>query len=358
MSSPSKENCRIPVTDTSIDTTDEKSQDQGSTHVVIADLETETTEAASEAKCGPSLLIGAATAGDVDLVQELLAAGVPVDAQDQDGLSALAMAAICGHEKVVDVLQDAGASTDALHADFMALKYYAGDSFLHNTVLEWTILHEKKTLLKALLLAGVPLEGDMGRGALCAAIWRGDMHIINMLLDAKAHINTSDADARSPLRVAAEKGRMDILNILLDAGAVQNYPSSVEEPAFMVALKKGHNDIAKLLLLRFPASVNMPDREGLTPLAWAVDKKQVETAQMLIDAGAKLYPERLTKLQFDILNTAVDRDSIELVNMLLAAKEDQNLYASDQSSALINASIRGNVQIVKELLSARADTEI
>ena len=74
----------------------------------------------------PSALISAARAGDLDRVKELIAAGASVDAHDNDGFSALAIAALCGHEGVVRHLLDVRTNPSMIHADLLAVEWRFG----------------------------------------------------------------------------------------------------------------------------------------------------------------------------------------------------------------------------------------
>lgn len=62
---------------------------------------------------GDGPLIAGAESGDVAEVAKALADGTPVDARDDDGRTALMVAAAHGHLDVVRVLLDAGADVNA-----------------------------------------------------------------------------------------------------------------------------------------------------------------------------------------------------------------------------------------------------
>src|SRR6478736_1295606 len=62
-------------------------------------------------------LVDAAARGDVERVRRLLADGVPVDARDSSGRTAVTAAALGDHVDVARVLIDAGADVDIQDAE-------------------------------------------------------------------------------------------------------------------------------------------------------------------------------------------------------------------------------------------------
>ena len=59
---------------------------------------------------GGAQLVHAASRGDTDMVRVLLRHGVPPDGEDEMGLRAIDRADMNGHQEIVDLLQEAGAS--------------------------------------------------------------------------------------------------------------------------------------------------------------------------------------------------------------------------------------------------------
>ena len=338
------------------------------------DIDTKMSPSSPNSKFDPSLLIGPAISGDISLVKELLAAGAPIDAQDQDGLSALAMAAICGHKDIVRVLLNAGATTASIHPDLGMLRscfpsdwsiidvlldvsQYVDEmhpNLRHMTLPQWAAKQGNTSLMKAAILAGTSVSDDDGLDFLNLAARSGHAGIVKILIDARAPVNEPCPLDRSPLSFAAENGHVDIVRMLLGARATQEVdPSYDQVPALMLAVRKGHTDVVRLLV----CDKGKLDRgEGILPLKAAVEQDQVEIAQILVDAGA--YDEDISYYRQDyLLHEACYRNSTDLTRILIAAKADPDRHPARSLPVLLTATSHGQADIVKELLVANPNTE-
>ena len=132
------------------------------------------------------LMASAGDNGDVRTLEALLNAGVPIDADDWEGTTALMMAAHEGHVEVVRFLIERGANVNAqtlnIHPD-----YYGGASALIDSVKR----------------EDIPLE------------------VARFLLDAGADVETSDAAGNTPL-MWASRASLDLVRLLLERGANVN----------------------------------------------------------------------------------------------------------------------------------------
>jgi ankyrin repeat protein len=158
----------------------------------------------------------AAIVGDADAVRRLLDFGLPVDAVDSQGCSALLRAAGGGHRALVDLLLARGANP-ALAANTGA------------TPLSAAVSMRQAEIVDRLLDAGAGLEqrlpGDVTVLMLAAAL--GLPELVARLLQAGADLNATDAQGLSPLHCATLYGftardrprLVALLDTLLLAGA-------------------------------------------------------------------------------------------------------------------------------------------
>jgi len=161
-------------------------------------------------------LPAAAAAGDQDGVARLLALGLPIDAVDAQGATALVRAAGIGHAAMVVDLLAAGA--DVTHRTRSGMHCLAA-----------AVAARREAVVRTLLAHGVPPDLPMEGGAtallLAAAI--GDERSTLALIEAGADVNRADDRGTTPLLALAQRAfeggdtRADraLYEILVRAGA-------------------------------------------------------------------------------------------------------------------------------------------
>jgi hypothetical protein len=137
--------------------------------------------------------------------------------------------------------------------------------------------------------ANVNKKSWSSEGPLPNAIAKGDVAIIQLLLDAKADPNNKYGyHDVTPFWQALKKGDMQIINMLLDAGADVNTTGDRKLSAYGYAVARKIKPLADALLAR-GAATDMQDQDGWTPLFYAARNGDTETAQFLLDKGARTY---------------------------------------------------------------------
>ncbi|MEO7324136.1 MAG: ankyrin repeat domain-containing protein [Dokdonella sp.] len=138
-------------------------------------------------------LPAAAAVGDLDAVDRLLLLGLPLDAEDAQGATALIRAAGSGHTALVVRLLEAGANT--------AL---AARSGIH--CLAAAVGAKREAVVRTLLSHGVEPDTRIAGGgtALTLAAALGQPRIAEALLEAGADINAVDEQGTTPLHAAAQ----------------------------------------------------------------------------------------------------------------------------------------------------------
>lgn len=242
----------------------------------------------------PGDLPAAAIVGDADAVRRLLELGLPVDAIDNQGCSALLRAAGGGHRATVDLLLARGA--DPGHAAHSGA-----------TPLSAAVSMRQTEIVDGLLAAGAELEqrlpGDVTVLMLSAALGLPDLSA--RLLSAGANVHASDAQGLVPLHCAAlygftarERPRLlalidtlllagaepdaaaagGVTPLLLLLGARAEPGTACDEDTLLVALDR---------LLDEDVSLDAQDPRGFGPLHLAALHGLLRVTQRLLRAGSE-----------------------------------------------------------------------
>ncbi|KAK5539671.1 hypothetical protein LTR25_003376 [Vermiconidia calcicola] len=252
-------------------------------------------------ECGRTALIWASDSGHEKVVQILLNAGAEVNAQAQgvqdDNSNALSAASSRGNEKIVQILLDRGADINAL-----------GD---YGTALSAVSARGNEKMIQILVDRGadVNAQGGVDGNALYVASERGHEKIVQILLDRGADINAFDDFFSTALSAASARGNEKIVQILLERGADVNsqggyYGNALSAAsaradvnalgkhgtALDVASKAGHEEIVQILL-NAGADVNALGKHG-TALDVASKAGHEKIVQILLNAGADVQAHR------------------------------------------------------------------
>ncbi|MCM2335253.1 MAG: ankyrin repeat domain-containing protein [Pseudomonas sp.] len=235
---------------------------------------------------------GAAIVGDADAVRRLLDLGLPVDALDSQGCTALLRAAGGGHRAVVDLLLARGAQPQRA-ANSGATPLSAAVSMRHVDIVD------------RLLAAGASLEqrlpGDLT--VLMVACALGLPDLAARLLAAGANVHAADTQDRTALHCAAmygftarERARfVALLDTLLLAGAEADQPAAGATPLLLLLGARAEPGTAAdedvLIagidqLLDHDAALDAKDARGFGPLHLAALHGLPRVVQKLLRAGA------------------------------------------------------------------------
>lgn len=312
---------------------------------------------------GRTLLASAAHAGLVDVAVLLLCRGADPSVNDNQGQTALTLAARQGHAGVLQVLlewvQEQGSKSPAAQA---LLEHVDSEGW---TALRSAAWGGHKEAVRLLLEAGAEIDGcdSDGRTALRAAAWGGHEEILLTLLKHGAEVDRSDREGRTPLIAATYMGHKEAVEILLDAGADLNLADGDGRTALSVAALcvpsaaggRGHGEVVNLLLER-GADPEHKDRDGMTPLLLASYEGHEEVVELLLEAGADVdessgaHPSAVTPLL-----VAAAMGHAGTVNRMLFWGAAVDGIDGEGRTALCLAAAKGSVEVVRALLDRGLD---
>lgn len=214
--------------------------------------------------------------------------------------------------------------------------------------------HGDLAAVNAMLRAGTDVNerkyrsfgGILGDGtALMQASADGHLEVVQALLAAKADVNATlseKRDGETALTLAVRKGRVKVVPALLAANADVNHPCCGAN-ALYEAARANNPDMVKALLPAKPDLNRVDPIRGRAALILAIESRYWEVARLLIEAGA------------DVNLPGKIGSPVLLISGVIADYRDCN---GSYLTPLGLASVRGNTEIVRALLAAKANPNL
>ena len=233
--------------------------------------------------------------------------------------------------------------------------------------------------VRTLLAEGVDVNAPQSDGATALhwAAYRDDVDTAALLIKAGANVNTANELGATPLWLAADNGSPTMIERLLDAGANPNVALPEGETPVMTASRTGNADAVRLLLAH-GAAINVSEHSrGQTALMWAVAQGHHAVVATLLEHGADvaarskarprlMHADSTNASQYDQgvmwnrggftpLLFAARHGDIDSARLLLRAGAEVNDTAPTGASALVVAAHSGHGAFAATLLDEGAD---
>ena len=248
------------------------------------------------------------------------------------------------------------------------------------TALHWAVLHRDLETTKLLIRAGADASAanDHGVTPLSLACTNASTPLVRTLLEASADPDAATSMGETVLMACARAGSADAVSALLAHGAsnINARERSRGQTALMWAAAQRHPDVVRVLLANgadvharsdvshvlVPTNayasgqsnreaVEMP-MGGFTPLLFAARQGAVESARILLDAGANVNDAAPDGIS--VLVLAAHSGHTKLVEFLLERGADEDA-AEVGYTALHAAVLRGDMGMITALLGHGAD---
>ena len=276
-------------------------------------------------------LVTAAKEGDRAAVQTLLKGRTKQDVAGAEGTAALVWAATRNDLAMADLLLRAGANAKAAN-EFGATALYAAAE------------HADPAMTVKLLAAGADANKPLmsGETPLMEAARRGNLETVRALLSGGANPNAQEANGgQTALMWALSERQSAVVEELVKHGADVHAGSKTGFTPLMFAAQQGDADSARILLRAGAKPNDAQPKTGLTPLMIASAMGNAKAVDLLLDNGAD--PNAVDTNGYAPLHKAV-RDSdygidverkdaiLAIVKSLLKHGADPNLRIKQDKS--------------------------
>jgi len=320
---------------------------------------------------GTTALHWTVQANDADLTDLLLKARAKVSTPTVAGATPLQLAAINGNAAMLGILITAGADpnvpltrsgdtalmmaarTGKVDAVRMLLdrgaKINAQETWGGTTALMWAVSEKHPEITKLLLERGADVNARSYY--VPSASGRGFEGTTPVAQKPDGKFEEFASGWLTPLMLAARENDLESARLLVKAGAEIDAQSGDGKDALSLALFDGSYDVAEFLIDSH-ANLNQPDAQHFTPLFWAVDRRNMETAPN--------FPWMETRDPLPLIKKMLDggANPNALINSTPRARMREGSPRLVYATALMRAALAGDVELAKLLLAYKADPHI
>ncbi len=180
-----------------------------------------------------------------------------------------------------------------------------------------------KIVLMSIVFSYITVQAMNLNETLFDAIRKRDVQRVQGLIQDGADVNAKNTAMCNwtPLMVAANLGTKEIAELLVQAGAAINTTEAGGKTALIIAAFWGRADIVALLL-DVHAHSNVQEAKGNIALIWAINRQHQDIALMLLDAGADFtIKTKQGKTALDFAKERGYKDIENIINRRILARQ-------------------------------------
>lgn len=190
------------------------------------------------------------------------------------------------------------------------------------------------------------------------AAWKGDLALVQTLLDRGVDVNTKGISQSTAMHIASARGNSAVVLMLLSKGADSDCRTNDGKTPLAYAVMNGHLDVMRILIEQCSVDINS-NTGRWTPLHGGAKYSRSAAVRMLTDAGANCRAlDSDGKLP---LHWAAEKGDLKTFRVLLGADPDMDVNSLDgvlRRTPLHFAAVEGHRSIVEMLLNRGADKNI
>ncbi|MDH4226389.1 MAG: ankyrin repeat domain-containing protein [Deltaproteobacteria bacterium] len=227
---------------------------------------------------GKTALHAAIENGNIMTVNTLVAAGVNVTSEDNEGRRPVHYAVMINDEEKLRAIARAGADMNA--------RDFEGVSSLHMALLKGNM---KIAAVLVSLGANINVMNNLGDTPLHGAVTSKAAEAVEFLISSGSSVNAKNNEGRTPLHAAVTSGEYKTVKLLASvSGADVNAQDKTGITPLHLAALAGRDDMAFILIKR-GASVSLKNNDGKSALDIARESKK----QKLVDVVTNVRPDAL-----------------------------------------------------------------
>uniref|UniRef100_H2YPY9 Ion transport domain-containing protein n=1 Tax=Ciona savignyi TaxID=51511 RepID=H2YPY9_CIOSA len=257
---------------------------------------------------------------------------------------------------VIALLAEHGA-----HVNFVDIE---GQTSLHSASIKGN-LHAVRQLLSC-RGCGIDNLDSQGMTAMQMAATHGHVEIVQLLLNQGADFQLYDNDLMTALHFACSEGSTDIVRLILREEIKPMFhrkmmlrPDAGKNTCLHVTVSKGHRDLT-LELIAWAGKldevvhfVNLSRAHNVTPLHIAAAQGHIEITKLLIESGARVNA-RNDSLATPIL-LAAQHNNFTIVELLLSYNAELEIRDKDNLTPLLVVCKHGHLETISWLVENNAD---
>lgn len=193
--------------------------------------------------------------------------------------------------------------------------------------------------------------------ALCEACARGDVRLVQGLLEQGANIDGKNENRDTPMHVAIQANQVEVASLLMDSGAdLEGAHSSAKLPPLFQAAAAGQTGMVKMFLDHGCDPLQTQPYSSTSYFYDVVETGSVEGARLLLEHGCDAECSNSSSRKAIV--AAVRRDSVPMVELLIAHGAKVRDVSDTNGGSILSAAVATkNLAMVRALLDAGADAD-